>query len=1543
MLLHLSNPTFYRCWKLRPLPPEVMTSSRWKTTFGFPANWMILSSFMLSALAVQLSPLQPLPSAWCSLPTTTRPCRRFRPRKPPFRILDPHEYHEFVFATGGSVLYSDDDPYPPSPIPASLLHLSGFAQEFDVELRQQAMAIAACDSANLRTEFDPQDSSVSGEMSSSQGKFFLDPGELSSNQGELPCHEQSYCTSIPATVPPAPGEPFSVPIASKEGEIIPSIKFRSSFSATRTDYSCAPQAYHASTAPFDPHFVSCLRSGRTETVDFFPIILDTGCSFAMTFDVNDFEGTPVESDWGSVQTASTALPMTAFGMLKWNVMMDDGQMYHLRTPGFLVPDSNMRLLSPQDYARYHKLPTDTDQFGGNSSRIWMSLHQSKARWQCNVDPRSNLPIGLGCIPQDVNTSCGCHSCFSCFQANADNVLQSSNQNLTQVEKEILLDHQRLGHINMDYLQALYRPRQDEDQPSNVDHDVAAQDCTPCIVRKSKAMSSCTPPKCLACALAKAKRRPTGASHKKDDAEKGGILRDSDLLPADKVSMDHYESSVRGRLPDKRGRERDHQRYCGGTIFVDHASSAVYVYHQVSLGAAETLKSKRAFEQELLRCGVTVKEYHTDNGHFTAKSFAEHIEAEDQRIEFSGVGAQHQNAQAERRIQTTSWMARTMMIHCSIMWPDEFSGNLWPFALSYAAWMYNHPPRRDLPYSPQELLCGVKTGCRQLRRARVWGGPAYVLDPKLQDGKKLPKWKPRARRGQFLGFSAQHSTTVGVIRNLITDYCSPQFHVVFDESFNTIASTQDTADVSTWENLFRTSREVYLDGYDESRDGPLPARAPEWLPESELSAQQPEPTDTPTTQQQPTDRLNNTNNPQQAREDPNTDPPAEDERSVSSPVVIDSADDQSVDRPTATDDGDSDDARSTPLRRSTRTRKPNSKYIGDEWVNTNTSDMPWRNLFKHRAFEAVLVPQTASSFLFHSLDWSVHSSDPIDARFHALLMNSTDPYTNEIMDIHPLAFGVKVSNADTPTIREVLQSTGKEREEWFHSMNVEIDALQEKGTFELVDRSVAGTEEIVGTQCVFKRKRRPDGSFLKFKSRLVVRGDQEKSSVTKNETYAPVVDWATVRLLFNLAIALNLETALIDFRNAFVQSDFPAPIYCELPPTYGKNPGLKGKIMKVKKSLYGDCRAPQLWYNYLSEKLISLGFIRSDHDQCLFLRKDCIIAAYVDDACIVCKDRNAVDALLSELRDLELDFDEEGSIKSYLGVQLETINESTMKFSQPGLTDRLLEVLGLTDSKPAPTPATAHVGRSADEPPHTGPINYRSAVGMAMYLGTNTRLDCAFAIHQCARFSHDPRAPHLAALKRLGRYLTGTRTEGLLFTPTKDLRLDCYVDADFAGLFGAEDPQDPSCARSRTGYIVTLGGIPMLWASRLQSQISTSTCEAEYVAASQAMRALVHLRAVLAEIAATLDLPYDPTSYISTVHEDNQCAKTLAESDPPRLTPRTKHIAIRYHWFKSHLAKPGTPGGILFKYIESKLQLADILTKPLTKAEFERARLQTMGW
>ena len=132
-----------------------------------------------------------------------------------------------------------------------------------------------------------------------------------------------------------------------------------------------------------------------------------------------------------------------------------------------------------------------------------------------------------------------------------------------------------------------------------------------------------------------------------------------------------------------------------------------------------------------------------------------------------------------------------MLHAAMHWPAQASVKFWPMAIDYAVWVFNRLPSRDTGVSPNEIWSGTRHEHVDFRRAHVFGCPVYVLEPKLQDGKKIPKLSPRARLGMFLGFSKLHSSLVPMVLNVRTGKISPQYHVVFDDKFETVQSMPAT--------------------------------------------------------------------------------------------------------------------------------------------------------------------------------------------------------------------------------------------------------------------------------------------------------------------------------------------------------------------------------------------------------------------------------------------------------------------------------------------------------------------------------------------------------------------------------------------------------------------------------------------------------------------------------------------------------------------------------------------------------------------------------
>jgi hypothetical protein len=149
-----------------------------------------------------------------------------------------------------------------------------------------------------------------------------------------------------------------------------------------------------------------------------------------------------------------------------------------------------------------------------------------------------------------------------------------------------------------------------------------QDILSCLITPAfKTAATCPIPCCAACELACARCHPTGATKQLAVQEKAVILSAKQYQVGDLVSMDQFVSGTPVWSFSGYGREAQHNRFHGGTIFNDAASGAIWVEHQVSLGAGETICAKEQFEEWLyeLSC-VEVARYRSNNGVFTVAEF-----------------------------------------------------------------------------------------------------------------------------------------------------------------------------------------------------------------------------------------------------------------------------------------------------------------------------------------------------------------------------------------------------------------------------------------------------------------------------------------------------------------------------------------------------------------------------------------------------------------------------------------------------------------------------------------------------------------------------------------------------------------------------------------------------------------------------------------------------------------------------------------------------------------------------------------------------------
>ena len=533
----------------------------------------------------------------------------------------------------------------------------------------------------------------------------------------------------------------------------------------------------------------------------FPLIWDSGASVCVS---------PCREDFVDYTTEVTIPSLSGYakgkddkvigeGHVLWAIEDEKGMLRTLKLHACHLPSSKHRLIATNTVTASYKPETFTiSSTGGRLSGVPDDNSRGSIFAPLNI--ASKLLISIG---RSFHGSCSTAPVQRSRINAATSSHLSNNNNLSGAEKELLNWHEKLGHIAFAKVQFLLR--------SGV---LATSDAAR---RLHRSAASLSPLKCAACLYAKQRTRsiPGRTSHAIVQS-RSGVLKKNNLLPGQEVSVDHFICSQKGRLFTSRGKSSDKDMFAGGCIFADHASNYLHVEFQSSMSTHATLTSKLNYENICRDHGVYPQRYLSDNGTaFSSKKFTEHLRTFEQTTRFAGVGAHHHNGHVERSIQTIMSISRAMMIHASLHWPDMADSCLWPMTVQHAVFLWNHMPDPTTGLSPHDIFTKTHWNQAKFHDIHVWGCPVYVLDKKIADGNKIPRWKPRSHRCVYLGSAPSYASSVPLVLNPTTGAITPQFHVVFDDYFHTVNS--DPANLpdynsDEWFKMFGDSTYQYV--YDD---------------------------------------------------------------------------------------------------------------------------------------------------------------------------------------------------------------------------------------------------------------------------------------------------------------------------------------------------------------------------------------------------------------------------------------------------------------------------------------------------------------------------------------------------------------------------------------------------------------------------------------------------------------------------------------------------------------------------------------------------------
>ena len=318
-----------------------------------------------------------------------------------------------------------------------------------------------------------------------------------------------------------------------------------------------------------------MPSNLLQATDLKQLIIDCGATSHATGEKSDFvEGSlkeleiPVYMDGIAGQLAATHE-----GLLHYEFLSDNGNKEILEDQGYLMPELPCRLFSPQSYMGNIAVELD------DPDTINMTIYHNRALLQLKSGNKVT-------IPYDPSTHLPVMSTYSDLEGEAKKLsgykgclTDETNQNLTEPQKTLLRWHYRLGHLGMKTVQWIAR----QGWLDSLGHKWGS--------------TTVKAPRCTACLFGKQERsHKAGSRQKKHDP---GSLKKEMLEPGDLVFSDQYESRLEGKIFTYKGASIKSDTYKGGTLYCDAASGYMYVHHQTSFTAEETVLSKLKFEREAL--------------------------------------------------------------------------------------------------------------------------------------------------------------------------------------------------------------------------------------------------------------------------------------------------------------------------------------------------------------------------------------------------------------------------------------------------------------------------------------------------------------------------------------------------------------------------------------------------------------------------------------------------------------------------------------------------------------------------------------------------------------------------------------------------------------------------------------------------------------------------------------------------------------------------------------------------------------------------------
>ncbi|KAI3739706.1 hypothetical protein L2E82_30117 [Cichorium intybus] len=360
------------------------------------------------------------------------------------------------------------------------------------------------------------------------------------------------------------------------------------------------------------------------------------------------------------------------------------------------------------------------------------------------------------------------------------------------------------------------------------------------------------------------------------------------------------------------------------------------------------------------------------------------------------------------------------------------------------------------------------------------------------------------------------------------------------------------------------------------------------------------------------------------------------------------------------------------------------------------------------------------------------------------------------------------------------------------------------------------------------------------------------------------------------------------------------------------------VYKLNKALYGLRQAPRAWNVQLDKSLKDLGFQRCPQEYAVYKLQTpnmvLIVGVYVDDLIVTGTSEDQVVEFKKKMK-MVFDMSDLGTLSYYLGIEVQQAKGDIL-ISQVGYAKKVLQAAGTGDCNPIKYPMEQRLGITKDEEGiPVDATNYRRIIGSLRYL-THRRPDISYSVGVVSRFMESPKESHLKAVKHILRYIKGTVDYGLVYKKGGDRKLVGFSDSSYG--------TDLDDRKGTTGTVFYFSGKIISWSSQKQQTVALSSCEAEFMATTEAACQALWLRSLLKDLTGWKE-------EIVKLYVDNRSAIALMQN--PVFHGRSKHIDTRFNFIRGCVER----NEIYVEHISGDEQRADPLTKALPRVKFLEMR------